>query len=355
MQEEFKKYLSLKINGKVYNGRESLLELAGNIYGSQDEESKYLSGFIKSWVDDSATIKIQTSGSTGTSKVIYIRKDAMVASAKRTIQFLNLKEGDSALLCLSTRFIAGKMMVVRSLVAGLDLIPTTVTSNPLTDLNCNVDFAAMVPLQVSEIIDQDSKLLNKVGKLIIGGGSVDSILASRIDNLNIDAWETYGMTETVSHIAMRKVSVQKRPFSLLQGFKILQDERQCLVLEPSDINDENLITNDVIEQVSADEFYLKGRYDNVINTGGIKVFPEQIEHKLEKVISDSFVILGIPDVKLGQRVVLVIEGKKRDKEIYSDLLQYLNNYERPKDILFMKVFPRTETGKINRYRILQQL
>ena len=348
-------YCALNYNGIVYCNKEALLSLADKLADSADEELKALSGFLIQWCNNQPFIELHTSGSTGKPKLIRVSKSAMLASAERTIAFLNLKQGDSALLCLSVKYIAGKMMVVRAMSGGLKLIQGTVSSNPLTRVSEKIDFAAMVPLQVASVINANGALLAKVDKLIIGGGPIDSTLACEIEKRAVQAWETYGMTETVSHIALRKVTGAALPFRLLPHIKVSKNEHNCLVIQPSSINKTQLITNDVVELVSENEFLLKGRYDHVINTGGIKIFPEEIERKLKKFICRPFIICSLPDAKLGRRIVLVIEGKTDETKKWEQGFALLKPFEKPKEIRFVKTFPLTETGKIQRLKIQRQL
>jgi len=348
-------YCSLSYNGEVYAGMEDLLMLAADLQESSDKELRQLSIFLAQWCNNSPFIELQTSGSTGKPKLIRVRKSAMLASADRTIRFLNLQQGDSVLLCLSVKYIAGKMMVVRAMLGNLKLIQGSVTSNPLVFIDQTIDFTAMVPLQVASIINDDRALFSKVKKLIIGGGKVDDDLASEIVQLGINAWESYGMTETVSHIALRKIEDVGSPFSLLPEIKISQDQRGCIVIKPSSINENELFTNDIIELISDHEFVLKGRFDNVINTGGIKVFPEEVERKLNMYIPQSFIISSLPDLKLGNRIVLVIEGDKDGCMELEEAFSQLTAFEKPKEIRFISKFPMTETGKIQRLKIQQLL
>jgi len=348
-------YCSLNYNGVVFNSKEALLNLANELKEHSDEELELLSAFLMQWCNDNACIEAQTSGSTGKPKLIRIEKSAMLASAERTIKFLNLQAGDSALLCLSVKYIAGKMMVVRAMLGGLNLIQGSVKSNPLMEVGDKIDFAAMVPLQVASILNENSDLLTKVDKLIIGGGAIDATLAGKIADMDLQAWETYGMTETVSHIALRKVTKNELPFRLLPQVHVVKDERNCLVVLPSSINKDQLTTNDVIELVAEDEFMLKGRYDNVINTGGIKIYPEEVERQLEEFISRTFIVSSLPDTMLGQRIVLVIEGDEDDTIDWEQIFGHLKPFEKPKEVRFVKKFPLTGTGKILRLKIQQQL
>jgi len=346
-------HCALSYNGITYNGKDDLLKLSVKLKSSFDEELRFLAVFLEEWCNDNSFIDLQTSGSTGQPKLIRVEKSAMLASAERTIRFLKLHSGDTALLCLSAKYIAGKMMVGRAMFGGLKLLQGTVNSNPLCGIEGKIDFAAMVPLQVASIVNEHSKMLMKVDKLIIGGGALDQALACQLDTMGVQAWETYGMTETVSHIALRKVSQTESPFLLLPEMEIGIDKRHCLVIQPSSVNMDQLVTNDVVELVAKDAFLLKGRIDSVVNTGGIKVFPEEVERKLKEWIKPAFVISSRPDYKLGQRLVLVIEGVDDGADNWESIFSVLQPFERPKEVHFIQSFPMTETGKVQRLKIQQ--
>ncbi len=346
-------YSSLIYNGKKYQGKEALLNLADTLLDEGFHESAFIADFLKAWLDNSDYISLQTSGSTGDAKVISVSKDAMITSARRTLDFLELQAGDTVLLCLSAKYIAGKMMLVRAMVGELNLIRAEVGTNPLQGI-LKVDFAAMVPMQVRAIINTDKKQLNKVRKLIIGGGAVENDLVKELENLKLQAWETYGMTETVSHIALKRFGADN-VFRLLPDLSISLDERSCLVIEPSDINAERLITNDIVELLTPDSFIFNGRFDNVINSGGVKISPERVEAKMKLYLSYEFVISYLNDSMLGQKLVLVFEAEKPDADIVQKAIASLDVYERPKAIYCIPMLPRTETGKIKRFSLHQQL
>ncbi|MCG8582778.1 MAG: AMP-binding protein [Bacteroidales bacterium] len=349
----YQSYQTLVLNGFKHEGKGALTQLAKNLLNIDDEEKKHIGGFILDWVSDKDTVTLQTSGSTGVPKQITVKKDSMVASAQRTLKFLELKPESSSLLCLSAKYIAGKMMLVRAMVGHLKLFTTPVNSNPLKSYQRKFDFAAMVPMQVDKILREDSESLDAVRHLIIGGGSVSSQVSEKLREFATNSWETYGMTETVSHIALRNIKDNDAGFQLLPGLSIDIDERNCLVVEPSDINENRLITNDIVEIISDNEFILKGRFDNIINTGGVKVVAEEIERKLCPFVRKPYAISWRRDDVLGQRVVLVCESK--EPVTIDDVDQtILAKYEFPKEVICVKTIPRTETGKIQR-RKLQQL
>jgi O-succinylbenzoic acid--CoA ligase len=317
-------------------------------------------------MDDSVThFPVQTSGSTGAPKLIQHSRAAMTASAERTCDFLGLKKCDVALLALPATHIGGKMMIVRSIVRGMKLICTEPKSNPLVSLDFDGDigFTAFTPMQMSMIMDDantNSKLL-QIKKIILGGGEVPYPLRMRLQGIRASVYETYGMTETVSHIALKKINGDDRSeyFHILDGVKIAIDDRGCLIIDAPHLSADRLVTNDIVNIISDKEFQWLGRYDNVINTGGIKVSAEEIERKLQPYVDLKFFIAGIADDILGQRVVMIVETIKSKEVIqqrFEDVLSiYLSKYEKPKEILTIEKFSYTENGKVNKKQTLARL
>jgi O-succinylbenzoic acid--CoA ligase len=285
-----------------------------------------------------------TSGSTGEPKTVIVKKQAMVNSAIATGDFFDLKPGNSALQCLPVKYVAGKMMLVRAMILGLDLEFVAPSSNPMRNNEIDFDFVAMVPLQAQNSIQE----LKKVKKLIIGGAAVNKTLEKQLLKLKTEVYETYGMTETITHIAARKLG--EKAFTVLPDVTVSYDDRNCLVIHAPKISDEVIITNDIVELVNENQFIFLGRIDNVINSGGIKLIPEQIENKLMSKIQQRFFIASKPDNELGEKLILVVEGDKVefDHSIYEDL----DKYEKPKEILFIPKFKETATGKIMRKETL---
>jgi O-succinylbenzoic acid--CoA ligase len=333
-----------KLNGKSFTYIELLSEA---LYLKENGQlfEKEIANFLLDWLNSESFILVQTSGSTGKPKQIVLQKSAMIASAKATGLFFNLQPKKTALLCLSANYIAGKMMLVRAITLGLHLDTIDPTSNPLSSKKYN--FIAMVPMQVEKSLAK----LNLVDKLLIGGTKVSYSLSESILKTNCNAFESYGMTETISHIAIKKIG--ELSFTVLPNVTISMDDRNCLVIEASELFKEKVITNDIVEIVNATQFILKGRIDNVLNSGGIKIFPEEVEEKLAKYISAPFFIGSKPDEILGEKVILVIEATpfSIDNSVFSEL----SKYQIPKQILFVEAFDRTETQKINRKKTLEKL
>ncbi|MGM8363179.1 AMP-binding protein [Flavobacterium sp. ARAG 55.4] len=335
-----------KFNGVHLNNKE--LQIAAYYLIKEGTEyEKSMGDFLLDWFDEKSYIDLQTSGTTGIPKLIRKNKQALVNSALATGDFFGLKPGDTALCCLPVQFIAGKMMLVRSFILGLAIDVVEPTSNPLANLNKNYDFAAMVPLQIENSLTE----LHKVKKLIIGGAKLNDSLVKKLVNTNSTAYETYGMTETITHIAAKKVGEQA--FSVLPHVSIYQNEKDCLVINAPLVSEEHLFTNDLVELLNERQFVLLGRIDNVVNSGGIKLIPEQIEDKLADKINSAFFIGGIPDAVLGEKLVLVVEGKKQ--EIAESVFAVLAKFEKPKEIFFVPVFEKTASGKIKRKAILKAL
>ncbi len=317
--------------------------------------------FLLDWLNAKDHIIVQTSGSTSKPKEIKIYKQQMINSARATGAFFKLEPGTTALLCLPTAYIAGKMMLVRAMILGwkIDLVPPK--TNPLDTLYKQYDFCAMIPLQLDNSINR----LHLVKKLIVGGGVVSENLRELVQGIKTKIYETYGMTETVTHIAARRINPKKKKdkkeagfFKALPNISLSIDQRNCLVIKAPQLNDETIVTNDVVELKTYKKFLWKGRYDNVINSGGIKLYPEEIETKLQLLIDERFFITSLPDNALGNRVVLVVEGDydltiKETLEKAIRHLEILSKYEIPKEIYFLPQFVETDTGKIQRNKTLE--
>ncbi|MEW5675269.1 AMP-binding protein [Flavobacterium enshiense] len=327
------------LNG-IYYDKNALCALATSFLNSEEEHERNFGQFVLQWFDEKDFIELTTSGTTGKPKLIQLKKEAMVNSALATATFFDLKVGCTALHCMSTQYIAGKMMLVRALICGWQLDVVKPVSNPLDGNSKNYDFAAMVPLQVEKSMDE----LYRTKKLIIGGAKLNPIIAEKLKGIPSEFYETYGMTETITHIAAKKI--QENVFKALPNVVFSVDERSCLVINAPSVSDEKLITNDIVGLISEHEFIWKGRFDNVINSGGVKLFPEQIEEKLIGKINSRFFVIGQPDELLGEKLILVVEGESF--EIENSVFDSLGKFEKPKEIVFIAKFTETETGKIKR-------
>lgn len=323
-----------------------------NLSFQTDFESK-TKIFLEEWFSDGSTVKVQTSGSTGTPKIFEIEKNKMVNSAVMTCNFLGLKEGDKALLCLPVEYISGKMMVVRSIVRKLRMIVAEPSLKPLEHLNEEIDFCAMTPLQVENSLDK----LHLIKNLIIGGAAVSESLKRKIaQNKRLEGiriFETYGMSETLSHIALKQLMPEPEDyFTAFENVSVSLDERGCLKIFAPNVNAEVLQTNDLVEIKNEKQFKFLGRIDNVINSGGSKVFPETLEALVKKEIPNEVVFTGVKDESLGQKLILVIEGSATDdlnKKVAG--ISFEKSFHKPKEIIFIEKIPRTPNGKVNRIEL----
>jgi o-succinylbenzoate---CoA ligase len=331
------------------------------------EESTFR--FIHDWLSKTQTFKQFTSGSTGAAKEIVLTRNQLQQSAWRTITALQLAPHQTALVCLDTKYIAGKMMLVRALERNMRIVATEPTANPFKSLekNCTVDFVALVPMQLQNILKEAENVLriSEIGKIIIGGAAVSEALQREVETLNCEVYATYGMTETVSHVALQRLNGKQESdyFEVLPGITIAQDERGCLMIELPEFSDK-IVTNDLVNIVDDRHFQWQGRWDSVINSGGYKIFPEKVERQLELVmrelqIAARFFVSGLPDERLGRKLVLALEyeplSKTEECELLNRLKLVVHAYEVPKEILYSHAFVITDTGKIDRIKTIQDL
>ena len=305
--------------------------------------------FISDWQSPSPTILVHTSGSTGKPKPMLVEKRRMEASARITCSFLGLQPGDSALLCMPLDYIAGKMMCVRSIVGGLCLIRVEPCGHPLQHLDEVPTFAAMVPMQVYNSLQdyRELNILKQIKHLIIGGGAISSKLATALRSFPNAVWSTYGMTETLSHIALRPLSGEDASewYTPFDGVEVSLNQDGCLVINAPEVCAEPLTTNDIAE-IDGDgrRFRIRGRRDNVVCSGGIKMQIEEIEAKLQAHTDIPLMITKRPDEKFGETVVILAECN--DMEPLKALChKWLSKYELPHDYIYVERLPLTETGK----------
>lgn len=346
-----------KLNG-VHYSHSDLKEVAYSFIKEGEDFEKPIGDFLTDWLNDSEYVYGKTSGSTGRPKQMKILKRHMVNSAIATGDFFDLEPGFKALHCLPSNYIAGKMMLVRAIILGLELDLTEPTSSPIFDYEKQYDFCSMIPLQLSKMVDYVDNIKN----IIVGGAHVSTKLRKRIQKCSGNIFETYGMTETVTHVAARRINHFERSplpkeqwhcFTALPEVNISQDLRGCLVIDAPYVSEKEVITNDLIKLLSDKTFEWLGRIDNVINTGGIKVYPEIIENKLTCFIENRFIIASEPDEQLGEKLILIIEG---DEESAKNInFKNLGKYEVPKHIYYLKEFPTTFSGKIQRAETLELL
>lgn len=337
--------------------------------------------FLQEWNSPSETLLVHTSGSTGKPKPMWVEKQRMLNSAHITCDFLGLRPGDSALLCMSLDYIAGKMMVVRSIERSLKLISVKPSGHPLSAeslKNANdaawkqgITFAAMVPMQVYNTLQvpEERERLTHIKHLIIGGGAIDSALEAELRSLSGDIaiWSTYGMTETLSHIALRRINGKEASewYQPFDSVKVSQTEEGCLVIDAPLVCKQPLVTNDIVEiqpyiynKVCAEgvRFRIKGRKDNVICSGGIKIQIEEVENLLKPHLQKPFMLAKKKDEKFGEIAVLLTEDgdlKKVEATVRRLLSDNSKKYWIPREYIHVESLPLTETGKPKRACLLR--
>ena len=310
-----------------------------------------LEEFLEEWNNPSPYVHVQTSGSTGTPKPMLVEKQRMLNSARITCDFLGLREGDTALLCMSLDYIAGKMMVVRSIERGLKLSTVAPSGHPLSTPHSPLSFAAMVPMQVynSLQVPEEKERLMQIRHLIIGGGAIDDALASALKTFPNHVWSTYGMTETLSHIALRRLNGPDASewYTPFPSVKVSLNEDRCLVIDAPLVCPSRLVTNDIAELSSGTDpevkFRILGRKDNVICSGGIKIQIETVERQLRPHLQAPFLITKRPDAKFGEAVVLLTEGTVPEAQEVCERI--LPKYHQPRVYLHVDQIPLTATGK----------
>jgi len=346
----------ISINDSVYSHQELI---------SQSHElmptdfAKATVKFCQDWLAGRPAFIIQTSGSTGDPKSIVLQRGQMEASARQTIDALQLKAGDTSLICLDTKYIAGQMMLVRSLMAEMNIVAVEPSANPLEKMEGQqIDFVALVPYQLEHIFEHAPNKINQVRCAIIGGAAISNSLKEKITQRSCAIYATYGMTETLSHIALQRLNGPNPQdhFEAFPGIDLRLDLRGCLCIKASYLAEE-IVTNDLVDRMDENKFRWLGRIDNIINTGGVKVIPEKVESVFEQKldsfeIKNRFFITGLPDQQLGNKVTAVFEGLPFNKEIQEEILfeasQTLSKYELPRAFVFIPQFKKTATGKINR-------
>lgn len=306
--------------------------------------------FVKQWNNSDDFFQVSTSGSTGAPKSIHILKQHARSSARMTGSFLGFYSGQNALLCLSPDTIAGKMMIIRSIEWNLNLFVVKPSSNPFKGITQQIDFVAMVPYQVQICIQENSEVFHESMQLIIGGGPISPALEKQIQTLPCTAYHTFGMTETISHIALRNITNKNRNFRLLNGVSANIKDGKLQISAPH-LGVENLVTNDCVSFTGKRDFEWLGRMDFVVNSGGIKIHPEEVEKKLAAVFTINFFVIGIPDEQLGERLVLCLESDPFPV-VKSEMEAVLPKYHVPRIVYFYPEFVYTKSGKIDRLATL---
>lgn len=295
------------------------------------------------------TLVVSTSGSTGLPKEIIHSKAALEFSARNTIEYFNWNTGTKALLCLSTNTIGGKMMIIRSIIANSELLIGDVVKDPLQKIEEQIDFIAIVPYQLEAMLETSLDKLKRIPKILVGGGAINEELEKKLIAHQITVVQSFGMTETISHIALKKVGyAATASFEVLPGIEISSENDQ-LVIHSNGLNIDNLQTNDFVRIIDANHFEWIGRSDFVINSGGVKIHPEVVEKKLKDLIQNPFYISSVPHNQLGEQVILVINSNSCIIS-KNDLIARLTKYEIPKMIFCLPDFIWTDSGKINRIK-----
>ncbi|GAB3527337.1 AMP-binding protein [Pontibacter brevis] len=362
------KYLLL--NGKKFYYDEIAAYSFRNSIPLDGYESKTLE-FCRNWLNGVQEFPIQTSGSTGAPKTINLTRKQMEASARRTIQLLNLRQGDCSLVCLNTEYIAGMMMMVRVFMGDLNALVVDPVGNPLSLVSREekIDFAAFVPMQMQTILQEMPEALpqlNRMKGILLGGAPVSATLQREIQQIKAPVYLTYGMTETVSHIAVRRLNGSEATdyFQVLDDIQIGLDKRGCLTIKGDITNNELLVTNDIVELLTPTRFRWIGRADNTINTGGVKVQVETVESAIADALAETetsprFFVAAQPDELLGERIVLILEreamSEATEKEMFARLQTRLKKYEVPREIIYSPAFSVTATGKVSRLLTMRKL
>ncbi|NNC50612.1 MAG: AMP-binding protein [Flaviramulus sp.] len=346
-------HIKFKLEGLNYKYND-LMEIAYSYVKEGLPYQQELGLFLLDWLDKEDFVEVQTSGSTGKPKKLKIKKEAMINSAISTGDFFKLEPGDKVLHCLPSNFIAGKMMIVRAIILGLELDMVEPKGFPEIDYEKDYDFCAFTPMQLKNF----AKYLKSIKTVIVGGGRVSDAIIESIKDKKPHVYETYGMTESVSHIAVKKLNnftdnKTEKYFNSMPGITLSVDNRNCLVINAPKISETKIVTNDLVKIYSDTSFEWLGRIDNVINSGGIKLFPEQIEKKLQNKINEPFFITSIPDDTLGEKVIMIVESDKNNYD--ESIFDSLDKFEKPKKIFTIAKFIETSSRKVHREKTLEAL
>ncbi|MBT8265197.1 MAG: AMP-binding protein [Bacteroidia bacterium] len=344
-----------KINN-VSTDRDHLKEVAYSLVKEGDPFEKEIGDFLLDWLDHKDHVVVQTSGSTGRAKRIKLSKQSMVNSAIETGNYFGLGPGDAALMCLPARFIAGKMMLVRAIMLGLELDTIQPASTIVIAPRKKYKFCAMLPMQ----LQQSLKYINQFHTIIVGGAPVHPQLINAIQDSRTSIYETYGMTETITHIAVKKLNKFKSDedkatslFNALPNVQLSQDKHGCLMINAEHLFKGTVKTKDIVKLHSETQFEWLGRFDNIINSGGHKLNPERIEEKIASTVSSPFIVSSESDKTLGEKLILIVEGS--ENKIALSKIKGLSAFEKPKQVYHLPKFIRTATGKIHRKDTLKLL
>ncbi len=355
----------------ILNGRElTYIDIANGVpIELATEFEKSTIDFSRRWLSGANTFKMHTSGSTASPKSIVLTRESMKASAAKTARYLGISRGDTALVCLPTSFIGGKMMLVRGFELGLNMTAVEPVSNPVHNMpsNFHFDLISLVPLQLGEILAADDgklEILNRMKCILVGGAALDPKLEALAQQVQAPLYATFGMTETASHIALRRINGKHRSkfFQALPGVEISQDHRGCIRIEAPELLDSPIVANDLIELSGQNQFRWLGRIDNVINSGGLKINPESVEEKIFRILKPEtfdrrFFIAGVADPRLGQRLVMIIEGPEPtdsdESQTLDKLRKGLGSTHSPRSLFYVSRFIEATNGKVRRRETLE--
>ena len=340
------------IEGKQYPYNE-LIEWIHSM--SEDQYINTIKSVYKKWLDNNNYISIFTSGSTGKPKEIKLEKSRIYASAKISLAYFKLKKGNKVLLVLPAQKVGGLMLIIRSIIGQLDLCYKKPSLNPFkSELTCDFEFCSLTPAQLAAAWESKNsrRETRKINRILLGGSGIPKGLENEIEKEENVYFHSYGMTETISHVAIRILNGDKKTgyFKALEGVTFESNEDNQLIINAPKILSNPLLTNDVAELIDAKKMIFKGRVDNVVNSGGIKLIVEEIENRLSGIFSNEFYLCGIPDEILGEKLVLVIKGslKKDESNVLDNKFDFLQKYEVPKVVYLVQDFNYTKNGKLIR-------
>lgn len=310
--------------------------------------------FLLKWVSEEETMILKTSGSTGNPKNILVKKSTMIFSAQQTSEYFQFTKNEKWLLCLPAEFIGGQMILVRAILNNAE-VHAVEPKIELKEIIGDYDFASMIPMQVEKFLQGGNKL--KIRRILIGGASIPISLEKKLlAEKETEYFASYGMTETVSHVALRRVNGNKSSeyFSGFKNILLGTDDRGCLTIYHKNYSENVLITNDLVIFDSEGRFRIMGRVDNIINSGGLKISPEELESIISEILNQRIMVIGIPDEKWGEKIILLIEGNELDKStlmiLKNHLAENLDKNKVPKEIIFVEVLVKTPNGKLDRSR-----
>ena len=304
------------------------------------------------WKSDKENLTVLTSGSTGNPKKINISKKQMIVSAENTLQYFNINENSTFLNCLPVKYIGGKIMLIRAILSKGKIVLCKPLVNPIKELDIIIDFIALTPLQLNNVLE-NRKNFEKIKLAIIGGGLVSENLISKIQNVTTNCFQTYGMTETISHIALRNLKncTNKTPYKCLEDIKVRANKKNQLIINSKKLNIKNLVTNDKVKILSNEEFLFLNRTDTIINSGGLKINPEEVENKILKSLGDNnFFVDKIKNDKFGEEIIL-IALKKIELNLLIESIKLLKDKKiQPKKIYIVDKFIFNDNQKIDKLK-----